>query len=308
MTSLLHFLFKIFWYYALLKIIVKLYNTFYLFYKHFIRKGYDLKARYGKDSWVIVTGATDGIGKGLCEEFAKTGFNIILVSRTLSKLNDVANELKKINSSIKTHVVPFDFSEKTSVEDYTKAFGSLSDEYDISVLVNNIGTGFNKVFNQHSGKETQDMISLNVLPQGLMSDIFIKKFILRNKTFKSKGLKSSIINISSFASQGQYYNFILYNSVKGFNNNHSKLLSYELSEYDIDVMSVKPLWVDTPLIKRKKSIFKITTKQLSGAVLRQIGYEYETFGYIIHELYAYLVLSIPGFILRKVMKFSPDWS
>lgn len=184
----------------------------------------------------------------------------------------------------------------------------MSDEYDISILVNNIGTGFNKLFNQHSGKEAQDMISLNVLPQGLMSDIFIKRFILRNKSKKTEGLKSSIINISSFASQGQYYNFILYNSVKGFNNNHSKLLSYELSEYDIDVMSVKPLWVDTPLIKRKKSILKITTKQLSGAVLRQLGYEYETFGYIIHELYAYLVLSIPGFILRKVMKFNPDWS
>lgn len=120
MTNLLNFLFKIFWYYALLKIILKLYNTFYLFYKHFIRKGHNLKARYGKDSWVIVTGATDGIGKGLCEEFAKTGFNIILVSRTLSKLNDVANELKKINSSIKTHVVPFDFSERLVLKSIKK--------------------------------------------------------------------------------------------------------------------------------------------------------------------------------------------
>ncbi len=36
---------------------------------------------YGKNSWVIVTGATDGIGKGFCEEFAKRGFNILLVSR-----------------------------------------------------------------------------------------------------------------------------------------------------------------------------------------------------------------------------------
>ena len=36
--------------------------------------------------WAVVTGATDGIGKGFVEELASRGMNIVLVSRTQSKL------------------------------------------------------------------------------------------------------------------------------------------------------------------------------------------------------------------------------
>ena len=49
--------------------------------------------RYGADSWAVVTGASDGIGKATCFELARRGFNIVLISRSLSKLNQVAAEL-----------------------------------------------------------------------------------------------------------------------------------------------------------------------------------------------------------------------
>lgn len=41
---------------------------------------------YGKKSWAVVTGATDGIGFGFCEELASLGFNICLISRNGDKL------------------------------------------------------------------------------------------------------------------------------------------------------------------------------------------------------------------------------
>jgi NADP-dependent 3-hydroxy acid dehydrogenase YdfG len=40
-----------------------------------------------------VTGASDGIGKAYCIELAKRGFNVMLISRTKSKLDEVAKEL-----------------------------------------------------------------------------------------------------------------------------------------------------------------------------------------------------------------------
>lgn len=43
--------------------------------------------------FLVVTGATDGIGKAYCEHLAKLGLNIVLISRTQSKLDDVAKEL-----------------------------------------------------------------------------------------------------------------------------------------------------------------------------------------------------------------------
>jgi 17beta-estradiol 17-dehydrogenase / very-long-chain 3-oxoacyl-CoA reductase len=43
--------------------------------------------------FVVVTGATDGIGKEFALQLGKAGFNIILASRTQEKLTAVASEI-----------------------------------------------------------------------------------------------------------------------------------------------------------------------------------------------------------------------
>lgn len=45
--------------------------------------------------FIVVTGATDGIGKSYAKQLAKQGVNIILVSRTQAKLEAVAAEIGK---------------------------------------------------------------------------------------------------------------------------------------------------------------------------------------------------------------------
>ena len=52
----------------------------------------DYKERYGE--WAIVTGCTQGIGKCYAEELAQRGKNVVLISRTQSKLDTLSNELK----------------------------------------------------------------------------------------------------------------------------------------------------------------------------------------------------------------------
>lgn len=44
----------------------------------------------------MVTGATDGIGKAYAKQLAQQGVNIVLVSRTQSKLESVAAEIGKL--------------------------------------------------------------------------------------------------------------------------------------------------------------------------------------------------------------------
>ncbi|KAF2359292.1 Short-chain dehydrogenase/reductase SDR [Trinorchestia longiramus] len=48
--------------------------------------------RYG-GKWAVVTGCTDGIGKAYCHELAKDGLNVVLISRSLEKLQKVAEEI-----------------------------------------------------------------------------------------------------------------------------------------------------------------------------------------------------------------------
>lgn len=74
-------------------------------------------ARYGKGSWALVTGASDGIGAEYCMQLAKEGFNICLVSRTRSKLEAVENKIKEATDA-ETCLIQFDFCGATNMQDY----------------------------------------------------------------------------------------------------------------------------------------------------------------------------------------------
>jgi 17beta-estradiol 17-dehydrogenase / very-long-chain 3-oxoacyl-CoA reductase len=52
----------------------------------------------GNGAYALITGSTDGIGKEFALQLAKLRFNIILVSRTLSKLELVQKEIGKFFS------------------------------------------------------------------------------------------------------------------------------------------------------------------------------------------------------------------
>ena len=127
-------------YYLTYYLILKYFLQFiYFIYKNFLRKRKDLSKLYGVKSWVLVTGASDGIGKGFCEEFAKMDFSIILVARNKEKLDLVATELLKKYPSISTKTICFDFATQTSVNDYLDTFSEIVNKYNVSILVNNVG-------------------------------------------------------------------------------------------------------------------------------------------------------------------------
>lgn len=106
--------------------------------------GTDFKKRpYGE--WVIITGASDGIGLAYAEEFAKFGYKILLVARNEKKLEKVALRLSKRYDTEVDYLV-IDFSEQ--VEDYIldlrnkiytiRRDGSSISE-SIAILINNVG-------------------------------------------------------------------------------------------------------------------------------------------------------------------------
>jgi len=284
-------IFNIFWYYALYLIIKQAVFIVYYFYRHYIRGSHDLLSRYGDKSWVLVTGATDGIGKGFAMSFAKLGFNIVLVSRTQSKLDEVAEEIKKeTDYKVEVKTIAFDFTAKYLPKDYHEAFDFVK-SLDLSVLINNVGWAKTIKFDKLEGKQVTDHINLNVVPQGFLTTMFLRQLSERS------GKKSAIINLSSFGSTVQGVGFITYCAAKTFNNSHSKILSYEMG-HCIDTLSVKPMYVTTPLTNYNKGANAITVDQLTNNVLPQLGNDIETFGHPKHEFHANLVYCVPNFLLR----------
>jgi len=100
-----------------------------------------LSERYGKGSWAVVTGGSDGIGLAMCKELARRDFNIVIVARNPEKMEDAAKEIKSVNQGCQVRKVTFDFTDTVehAVEWYQKGIIDKISDLDISILVNNAG-------------------------------------------------------------------------------------------------------------------------------------------------------------------------
>ena len=284
------FVYSIIFYFAL--------KTIIFIYKNFIRRRKDLLKRYGSNSWALVTGASDGIGKGISTELARSGFNIILVARNLNKLNTVASELQKINTKIQTHVIEYDFDSKNTEEDYMNTFSRLQEKFDISILVNNVGTEHHNNFDRVKVNCLFTSINLNIIPQTILTKLLFAKMNKREK-------RSAMINLSSFAAEFPFAMKSLYSATKIFNHYLTIGLKEETALYsNIDWLSVKPMEVETVLSTTKADgLVIITPKQCADSILNDLGYEEETYTHVSHKIQAYLMLTfLPKSLFYAVVR------
>ena len=63
-------------------------------WKRFLASPLNIRQKYA-GQWALVTGSTDGIGKAYSIALAKCNMNIVLVSRTQSKLDLTASEISE---------------------------------------------------------------------------------------------------------------------------------------------------------------------------------------------------------------------
>eukprot|EP00921_Rhytidocystis_pertsovi_P026185 GHVQ01042265.1.p1 GENE.GHVQ01042265.1~~GHVQ01042265.1.p1 ORF type:complete len:360 (+),score=57.16 GHVQ01042265.1:166-1245(+) len=114
--------------------------------------------------WGVVTGGTDGIGKAMCIELAKSGMSVCVVGRDQDKLNAVEKEIKDTIKDFRgsTKTVCIDFSEPGE-EIYTRLEEVLHG-LDIGVLVNNVGISYPRAmyFYEVPTALIDDLISVNV--------------------------------------------------------------------------------------------------------------------------------------------------
>ena len=86
---------------------------------------------------IVITGATDGLGKGIAEELAPTGARLILHGRNEEKGQALLEELRpRATGEVEWRLADF-----ASLDDVRGLVDELLDEQRIDVLVNNAGIG-----------------------------------------------------------------------------------------------------------------------------------------------------------------------
>src|SRR5258708_31519290 len=89
-----------------------------------------------KTNWVIITGASSGLGKALASEFAAGRFNLFLTGRNEVALEQVAAECRQ-KFNVETRIFPADLSELGGIDSLIQSL--LRNDLEYSVLVNNAG-------------------------------------------------------------------------------------------------------------------------------------------------------------------------
>ena len=126
-----------------------------------------LNERYGGEGeWALVTGASEGIGKSYALELAKAGYNIKICARSVDKLQNVAEEAKRLNPAIKTEVVRLDV-EKSEPSAYADLFAQKDQR--TTIVINNAGIMKNKHLLKLDPALIESTIKTNVHPYVYMS-------------------------------------------------------------------------------------------------------------------------------------------
>src|SRR5271157_3961900 len=89
------------------------------------------------EKFILITGATDGIGKQTAIDLANMNYEIIVHGRNISKAKTVAEEIKETTGNENMHFAVADLAELRQIHDLAE---SLHQKYDrLDVLINNAG-------------------------------------------------------------------------------------------------------------------------------------------------------------------------
>ncbi|KAL4224488.1 hypothetical protein ACF0H5_015189 [Mactra antiquata] len=230
-----------------------------------------------KGEWAVVTGATDGIGKEYASQLAQAGMNVVLISRTESKLQDVASAIESKNK-VKTKIIVADFSHGPGIYDSIKAkLAGL----DIGVLVNNVGLSYEypDLFLDVPDREN---VFNNLLYVNCTSVTQMSSIVLPGMVEKKKGV---IINISSAAGTSPTPMLAVYSACKAYVGYLSECLDYEYNSKGIKVQCVNPYFVCSNMSKiRRASLFIPSAQTYVRNALRTVGFQTVTYGYWPHGL------------------------
>jgi len=178
----------------------------------------------------IVTGAGQGIGKGIALHLAKLGANIAIIELNMNTAAEVAKEIQRMGRkaiTVQCDVANFEDTKKMAAQ-VVKELG------DLHILVNNAGyvKPEQSIFTQEDEPYWQKVV--NVCYYGV---ILSTRAVLDHMIAKNYG---KIVSIASDAGRVGQRGQAVYAGAKGAVIAFSKSLAQEVARYNININCVSP--------------------------------------------------------------------
>lgn len=195
----------------------------------------------GTNKVAIVTGAGQGIGKGIALSLAKEGVDVVVNTRHKGSCKDIAAEIK--NLGFRSLAVEADITKSGKVahlvQETIDYFGK------VDILINNVGGLGESVWNRTTTEfsdqgemEWDETFELNLKSLVLMCRAVVPYFLNQKS--------GRIINIGSMAGKMPTPIVMAYGAAKAGVINFTRSLALELADHNITVNCVCPGEVYTP--------------------------------------------------------------
>jgi len=258
-------------------------------YAKFVRAGKDLR-KYGK--WAVVTGATDGIGKAFAEEMARKGMNILLVSRTQSKLDEAAQEMRAQYPSVSFDTLAIDFgafAAGTRSDPAVEVARKKLDHLEVGVLVNNVGVSYEypEMWINIDDARAQQLVELNINSTNWMTRLVLPGMVERKR--------GAVVSIGSGVGTFPAPMLAGYSAAKQYVAMMTKSWAAEYAHIpDLHFQCQTPMFITSKLSKiRKPTMSTPTPQNYAKVAVRAIGYENEVSPYWAHSLQLAVLHAMP---------------
>ena len=194
-----------------------------------------------KNTNVILTGATGGIGNSILAKLNEGNAKIIASGTNQEKLDKIKSNYNNVITK------KFDLSDHSSIERFIEECNEIF-ENKIDVLINNAGITKDNLTIRMKDEEWNKVISINLSSSFLLSKYAIKK-MLKNKNGK-------IINITSVVGHTGNIGQANYAASKAGLIGMSKSLSLEYGKKNIKINCISPGFIKSEMTDKISDSFK----------------------------------------------------
>ena len=187
----------------------------------------------------LITGASSGIGQALAKCFARDEHQLVLVARSIGKLNSLAASLVA-EYGVKVWVQPADLARPGAAQ--ALAIALKRKRIHIDVLVNNAGVLQQGAFTATPAQRHQDLIDLNVAGLTGMLAQFLPPMCKRGH--------GRVLNVASIAAFQPIPTLATYAATKAYVLSLSESLAEELKDCGVTVTALCPGITATKMLSR----------------------------------------------------------
>lgn len=182
----------------------------------------------------VVTGASSGIGEAYAIELAARGCHVVLVARSIDKLEWLAGKIKR-KHGVQAYALSSDLSKAGAARQLAESIAKLS--LTVDILINNAGFGSYGRFEDMDPERDQELIMLNTAALVGLTHQFLPGMLGRKDGI--------VVNVASMAAFVPCAYSAVYGASKAFVLSFSEALWAETRGRGVRVLTLCPGATDT---------------------------------------------------------------